>query len=127
MKKLLLLVLIVLVVFAVLNRDRIYVRDPLASVTRDAVAESGVQVYINHNNDVLLEHDTAPAYMTLLQHGQPVGAPRLLPCIHFMACLTDAAIQPVLVLSRAAHIESMTSAQVAFRDDQGREAVVTLH
>jgi len=127
MKKLLLLVLIVLVVFAVLNRDRIYVRDPLAVVTRDGVAESGVQVFINHNNDVLLEHDAVPAYVTLLQHGQPVGAPKLLPCIHFVACLTDAAVQPVLVSNRAAHIESMSSAQVTFRDDKDREAVVTLH
>jgi hypothetical protein len=127
MKKLLALVLIVLVVFVVLNRERIYVRDPLATVTRDAVAESGVQVFINYNNDVLLEHDDRPSYLTLLQHGQPVGSPRIVRCIHFVACMTEAPVAPVLVANPDAHIESMTSKQVAFHDASGREAVVTLH
>ncbi len=127
MKKLLSLLLIVLIVFAVYNRDRIYVRDPLASVTRNGVPETGVQVFINFHNNVLLEHDDNPRYITLLQHGQPVGAPPLVPCIHYIACLTAEVISPVLITSRKAHIESMTDKTVTFLDDQNREAVVTLH
>ncbi len=127
MKKLLALVLLVLVVFVVINRERIYVRDPLASVTRDDVAEAGVQVFIDYNNDVLLEHDDLPRYLTLLQHGQPVGSPRIVHCLHFVACMTEAAVAPVLVAGPSAHIESMTSKRVAFHDADGREAVVTLH
>jgi hypothetical protein len=127
MKKLLALVLLVVVVFVALNRERIYVRDPLASVTRDAVAEPGVQVFTNYNNDVLLEHDDRPRYLTLLQHGQPVGSPRIVHCIHFVACMTEAPIPPVIIAAPTAHIESMTSKQVAFHDATGREAVVTLY
>jgi hypothetical protein len=104
----------------------LYVRDPLASVTRDGVAEAGVQVFLNYNNDVLLEHDDRPRYLTLLQHGQPVGAPRIVRCIHFVACMTEADVAPVLVANPDAHIESMTSKEVAFHDADGREAIMTL-
>ncbi len=127
MKKLLALVLLVLVVFAVLNRSRIYVRDPLASVTRDGAAESGVQVFIDYNNDVLLEHDDFPRYLTLVQHDRPVGAPKSMHCLHFLACMMDEAVEPVLIVSQSARVESMTDKSVAFRDDKNREALVTLH
>jgi hypothetical protein len=127
MKKLLAVLLLVLIVFAVLNRERLYVRNPLASVSRNGVAESGVQVFINQRNDVLLEHDDAPRYVTLVQHDQPVGTPRLLHCVHFMACMTETAVEPVIGSGGGAHIELMTSRSVAFRDAQGREAVVKLY
>jgi len=127
MKKLLALILLVLVVFAVLNRDRIYVRDPLASITRDGSPETGVQIFINHRNDVLLEHDDSPRYLTLIQQGQPIGVPKLLHCLHFLACMTDSPTAPVLIISRSAHLESANSKQLTFRDDQNREAVITLH
>jgi hypothetical protein len=126
MKKILLLLVLVLIVFVAYNRQRIYVRDPFASVTRNGEPEAGVQVLINYSNDVLLEHDAAPRYATLLQHGQPVGSPRVLQCLHFLACMAESDIAPVLVVNRNAHIESMTGKSVAFRDDQDREAVVML-
>jgi hypothetical protein len=126
MKKLLLLLTLLLVVFAAYNRQRIYVRDPLGSVTRNGVAEPGVQVYINYSNDVLLEQDAVPRYATLLQHGQPVGLPRILHCLHFLACMTESDIAPVLVPNRKAHLESMSGKSVAFYDDDDREAVVSL-
>jgi len=127
MKKLLALLLLVLIVFAVLNRERLYLRDPFAGITRNGVAETGVQIFINQNNDVLLEHDDPTRYVTLVQHGQPVGTPKLLRCVHFMACMTEAAVEPVIVSGGSARIESMSSRTVAFRDAQGREAIVKLY
>jgi hypothetical protein len=126
MKKLLVVLTLVLVVFVAYNRQRVYVRDPLASVTRNGLPEAGVQVFINYNNDVLLEHDGAPRYATLLQHGQPVGLPRVLHCLHFLACMTEADVAPVLVPNGKAHIEAMSGKSVAFQDDDNREAVVSL-
>jgi hypothetical protein len=125
-KKVLLLIVVVLAVFAVYNRQRLYVRDPLANVTRDGVEEKGVQVYINYSNDVLLENDNPPRYATLLQKGQPLGSPRVIQCVHWLACLTEADVAPVLVRTRDQHIEAMTAKAATFRDDAGREAVVTL-
>ncbi len=86
-----------------------------------------MQVFINYNNDVLLEHDDRPRYLTLLQHGQPVGSPRIVHCIHFVACMTEAPVAPVVVANPDAHIESMSSKQIAFHDANDREAMVTLH
>jgi len=127
MKKLLAFLLLVLVASLIYSRDRLYVRDPMAMVTRDGVAESGVQVFVNRRHDVLLEHDGAPRYVTLMQHGQPVGTPKLLRCLHFVACLTETAVEPVLVSGGGARIEGMAGRSVAFRDPQGREAVVKLY
>ena len=127
MKKLFLLLTLVVIVFVVYNHQRIYLHDPLGSVTRDGVKEEGVQVFINYSNDVLLEHDGSPRYATLLQHGQPVGSPRMLQCMHFVGCMSESDVAPVLVANPKAHIESMSSKAVSFVDDSGREAVVTLH
>ena len=58
MKKLLLLVIfVVFLVFVLINRNRLYVRDPLGSVARDGVKEAGAQVYINFQNAVLIENE----------------------------------------------------------------------
>ena len=73
MRKLILLLVVVAVVFVVWNRQRLYVRDPLGSVVRDGVKEQGAQVLINYSNDVLLQNYNAPMYVTLIQHGEPCG------------------------------------------------------
>ena len=53
MKRIFALLLICLIVFIALRRQRIFLRDPLANVTRDGTAVGGVQVMINYTNDVL--------------------------------------------------------------------------
>ena len=75
-----------------MNRQRIYVRDPLATVFRDDGKQSGVQVFINASNDVLLWQEAEPGeYRTLLQGWNKMpGAPSYLICVRWMACLTDA-------------------------------------
>jgi hypothetical protein len=125
LKKFFLLLTLILVVFVVYNRQRLYVRDPLGSVMRDGVKEQGAQVFINHSNDVLLENDNAPMYVTLVQHGQPVGTPAKLGCIHFLACMTDADVATLVVADPGA-VESMSGRTVAFRDAGGRETVIKL-
>ena len=72
-------------------RQRIYVRDPLATVYRGDVPQAGVQVFINYSNDVLLEKEDGPdPYRILIQDLNRVpGAPMTLTCIHWIACLTD--------------------------------------
>ena len=125
MKKLIALLVIVLVVFVVVERKRVFVRDPLASVTRAGEKVSGEQVYINFYNDVLLENDNPPMLVMLVEKGQPVGIPTKLRCIHWLACLTDADAASALPLN--AKIQSMSSKAVRFQDENAREWVVTLH
>ena len=54
MKTFLLLVLLLLLVLVAVDRQRIYVRDPMATVTRNDVQQSGVQVFVSFSGDVLL-------------------------------------------------------------------------
>lgn len=77
--------------FIVLNRQRVYVRDPMATVFRNDVKQSGVQVFINYSNDVLLWRDAEPgAYRILVQGWNKMpGTPAVLKCIRYMACLAD--------------------------------------
>jgi hypothetical protein len=124
-KKLIALLIIVLVVFVVVERKRVFVRDPLASVTRSGQKVSGEQVYINYYNDVLLENDNPPMQVTVVEKGQPIGVPTKLRCIHWVACLSDADAPSALRLNEA--IESMSSKAVRFRDETAQPWVVTLH
>lgn len=124
MKKLIALLVILLVVFVVVERKRVYVRDPLASVTRAGDKVSGEQVYINFYNDVLLENDNPSMLVMAVEKGQPIGVPTKLRCIHWVACLTDADAATTLPLN--ATIESMSGKTVRFRDDNSQPWVVAL-
>ena len=125
MKKLILLAVVVFVVFVVVERQRLFLRDPLAKVTRDNVIEDNMRVYINYSNDVLLEHTEAPVTLTIVQHGQHLGTPRVLRCIHWMACMTDVA-QADLIETMTEPVGEMSGKLVEFKDDKGRDVRVTL-
>ena len=125
MKKLIALLVILLVVFVVVERKRVFVRDPLASVTRAGEKVDGEQVYINYYNDVLLENDNPPMLVMVVEKGQPVGVPTKLRCIHWLACLTDADAASALPLN--ASVQSMSGKEARFRDESGRPWVITLH
>jgi hypothetical protein len=133
MKKLIALLVLALIVFAVVYRQRLYVRDPLGSVTRNAVKEAGAQVYINWSNDVLLENDDPPAgvrsemTLTLVQHARPIGVPKQMHCLHWLLCMADADEATLTAPDPGTYIESMSSKQVVFHDYNGHQAVVTLH
>ena len=130
MKKLIILIILILTVLAIVYRQRLYVRDPLGSVTRDGVHEDGAQVYVNWSSDVLLENDAPPNHqpmtLTLIQHARPIGLPAQMHCLHWLLCLTDADHATLVAPDPGAYIESMSNKQVTFHDYSGREAVITL-
>lgn len=126
MKKVLLILFVLLVAFVVYNRQRIFVRDPFGTLTRGGLKEEGAQIFINYSNDVLIENDRAPMYLTLLQHDQPVGTPNISFCMHWAFCMTDADKATFSAVAPTASIESMSNKLVTFIGGDGRKAVVTL-
>jgi len=125
LKKLILLLVLLFIVFVVYNRQRLYLRDPLANVTHDGVKEDGTQVFINYSNDVLLENDNPPMYVKVIQHNNHVGLPVALKCVHFVVCLADADVVTLVEPDTRAAVESMTGKTVTFRENK-QENVVTL-
>ncbi len=125
MKKFVILVAVVMVALIVVWRQRLFVRDPLGGVVRDGVKEAGAQVYINYSNDVLVENDNDPAYLLVVQHGQHVGTPVRLKCVHWMACLSEADMTP-LVQTMDVTVNEMSSKLVEFTDKAGHVERVTL-
>ena len=126
MRKLILLLVVVAVVFVVWNRQRLYVRDPLGSVMRDGVKEAGAQVLINYSNDVLVQNYNAPMYVLLVQHGNRVGTPAEMHCVAYVACLMDADEPTFISTEEGAKVSEMTGKVVEYRDAKGRDVVVTL-
>ena len=125
-RKFILLLVVIAIVFVVWNRQRLYVRDPLGSVVRDGVKEQGAQVLINYSNDVLLQNYNAPMYVTLIQHSNRVGTPVQMHCVAYVACLLDADVPTFLVTDEGAKVTTMTGKMVEYRDANGRDTVVTL-
>jgi len=126
MKKIILLLVVVAVVFVVWSRQRLYVRDPLGSVMRDGVKEAGAQVLINYSNDVLVQNYNAPMYVLLVQHGNRVGTPAEMHCVAYVACLMDADEPAFISTEEGAKVSEMTGKVVEYRDAKGRDVVVTL-
>ena len=125
MRKVIALLVVLLAAFVIFNRYRVYVRDPLATVTRAGVKEDGAQVFINYANDVLIENDRAPRYVELVQHGQNAGVPQKITCIHWSACLLDENVATLLMPDPPVHVEVMNNKLVQFHDSKG-ETDVTL-
>ena len=126
MKKIILLLVVVAVVFVVWSRQRLYVRDPLGSVMRDGVKEAGAQVLINYSNDVLVQNYNAPMYVLLVQHGNRVGTPAEMHCVAYVACLMDADEPAFMSTEEGAKVSEMPGKVVEYRDAKGRDVVVTL-
>jgi hypothetical protein len=126
-KKWIALALAVVIVLAVYNRNRIFVRDPLGSVSRNGAKEAGAQVYINYSNDVLMENDNSPTYILLVQHDNHTGSPIELHCMHWLMCITDADAATMMQPSPSIVVEQMSSKSVHFVDADKRDTVVTLH
>ncbi len=126
MRKLVLVVLVVVSWFVFTNRERLFLRDPIATLTRNGVKEGGAQIFINYDNDVLIENDRSPMYLNIVQHDQPVGAPDILKCIHYLLCRAREYPAPQALALPGARVEAMTPKQVRFRDEAGREVVVQL-
>jgi hypothetical protein len=138
MKILLFVVFLILLGLVLLNRQRVYLRDPLATVYKStaqdgsgAVKQAGVQVYINYSNDVLLLHEAqAGGYSLLVQHwNKTPGTPVELKCIHWMACLANADQADLLPVQAGPTFDpkvQMTDREVSFLDPRGAWTRVTL-
>lgn len=130
------LVGLALVVFLVVCRDRIFLRDPIAKVTRDGVAVEHIQVMINYPNDVLLDETGKGVHtLSLVQHWNKLAATPTAPlgCIAFTACLMDAdqaSATPIIPGSRGRRSAfegvTMTNRRVEFVDEEGAFVQVTL-
>jgi hypothetical protein len=101
MKTTLTVLVVLFFVALIYYRQRVYVRDPLATVYRNDVQQSGVEVFINYSNDVLLEQDTGPTpYRILVQNWNKMpGTPLTLTCLRWTACFTEAEKAPTVPLT----------------------------
>ena len=98
-KTILALAFVVILGLIIIDRQRVYLRDPIATVYRNDAPQSGIQVYQNYSNDILIEDDGDNPFRILVQHwNQTPGTPVRLTCMRWMACLAgadQAAIQPL--------------------------------
>ena len=120
-------VVIVLVVF----RQRLFVRDPLATVERNGARQAEYRVYLNYFNDILVE-DVAGNRRFLVQakDGTPMvpGFPLHLQCVTGTACLTDSDLAPTQPLGGSGYtgMVDMTSSHITFVDGDGAAMRVEL-
>jgi hypothetical protein len=132
-KTILIVAFLVLLALIFMNRQRVFVRDPLATVYHNDVKQSGVEVFINFSNDVLMERDRdSGSYWTLLQGWNRMpGTPTVLKCLRWMVCLTDADHATVLPMEWSGKGKynprvTMTSTEVSFADGDGATMQVEL-
>ena len=131
MKKLLLLLIIGFVVFVAFYHMRLFVWDPLATVTRDGVKDTDARAMINFANDVLLEdNEGGRLRLYLVQHTQsgPV-VPAHLDCLGSVACLTDAdrATGTLIPSHGSAGTFTVGDRNSGFTDENGQLVAVRLH
>jgi hypothetical protein len=119
---------LLLVVLAVVFRQRIYVRDPLGKVERNGVAQDGERLYINYSNDVLVE-DAARHRFVLVQGWSALpGVPQHLFCFTGLMCWTDAdraAVDPVEGIGGKTPAV-MSAKEVTFVDESGAKVRAAL-
>lgn len=137
MKKIFVLLAVALIVFVVIYRQQIYVWDPLATVSRDALKQGSVRVMINYSNDILMDdNSTTTRNIYLVQHWNMAAqfATGQLRCIEYLACMTDAeqATGEKLVPGSRGKREAyegvtMTTKRIKFVDEHGALVEVVLH
>jgi hypothetical protein len=133
MKNILFVAAVILAALIYIYRQRLYLRDPLGTVYRDEVKQSGLQVFINSEHDLLLVKDDVPgAYRILVQHWDRLpGAPVNLTCLRWTACLTNAdnvPIVPIVWNGKGTYDPKVTMSdrEVSFVDGDGVRVRVVL-
>ena len=128
MRKILIVGTLLLAVFVAVFRQRIFVRDPLGKVERNAVALDGKRLYINYSNDVLVEDSEKHTFVLVQGWSMVPGVPQHLFCFTGLLCWTDAdratvfPVEGVGGRTRAV----MTAKEVTFVDESGAGVRVTL-
>jgi hypothetical protein len=119
MKKVILILVLIAIVFIAVMRNRLFLRDPFATVFIDGEKQSGTQVYINFQNEVFLENDNPPAFIKVIQHNNHIGPPTEMHGMHWLVMLSDADVAPLLQPDTTSVVDSMTAKQVVYH--QGRQ------
>jgi hypothetical protein len=128
LKKILIVGTMLLIIFVVVFRQRIFLRDPLGKVERDGTVQDGTHVYINYSNDILVEDAMAnKRYLVEGWNGVP-GVPKHLACLTALACWTDADHATMFPLESARNqVPAVMSAkEVKFTDETGAGIKVQL-
>ena len=129
MRKLIVLLIVVFVVFVAVYRERLYLRDPLGKVERAGVRQESEKVFINYANDVLLQAPDGTQSILVQGRGAVPGQPEHLFCVRELMCMTDADTAPVIPLTGASanrQLPTMTSDEVHFNDANGVGVAVQL-
>ena len=136
MKKLIALLVVGFVVFLVVYKQRIYLRDPIAKVTRDGQPVEATQVMINYPADLLLlDKSDGRNRIYLVQHwNMALGTPTApVKCFQGLTCMTNAdqateAMVLVGARGRRPAFEgvTMTDRRVEFVDEDGALVQVVL-
>jgi thiazole synthase ThiGH ThiG subunit len=127
MKRILILLTLVLVCFIAINRQRIYLRDPLATVYRNDIKQEGVHVFINYTNDVLVQTGSftrVTSYVVQNWNATP-GTPIELKCVQELACLAQDDHVPVLPIAGVS-AATMTNREISFTDETKATIRITL-
>ena len=124
------MILLFLVFMAVVlvNRRRLYIRDPLGRVERSGVRVEGARVYINFANDVLVEEPGRESRYMVQNWNMRPGVPKWLSCVRWMACWTEGNQAELVPLGGAGYHPrvEMSNREVSFADGSGVPVKVTL-
>lgn len=124
MKKLFTLLLLAFLVFLVLYHQRLFLRDPLGSLYVDGTRVPA-QIFINYSNDVLVLRDTAQPLLVQNWDHTP-GNTKVLPCLHYIACLTESDQAPKFPLAVKPAQVTMTNREVTFPDEQNKPTRIVI-
>lgn len=120
MRKILLLLIVLFVVFVVVYRDRLFLRDPIAKLERKGVAQTGEAVYINFSNDILVQENSGKRMFVVQHRDRLPHMPAGLTCFQGLACLTpeNSSLAESSAVANG-HLATMTDRVVTFTDDDG--------
>jgi hypothetical protein len=128
LRKILIVGTLLLLVFVVVFRQRIFVRDPLGKVERNGAAQDGTRLYINYSNDVLMEDSARHQFVLVQGWSARPGVPQHLFCLTGLVCWTDAdkaAVFPVEGIGGRTPAV-MSAKEVTFVDESGAKVRVGL-
>jgi len=128
MLKILALLFVLFAALVIVNRQRLFLRDPLAEVERNGVKVEGARVYINFSNDVMLEEPGLSKRTIVQQWNLRPGVPDRLSCVRWMFCWTEADRAESASLGGGGYqpMVQMSSHEVSFVDGGGVPVKVTL-
>jgi hypothetical protein len=116
------------VVLLTLNRQRVFLRDPLGTAYRNNVEIRDTRIYINYSNDVVVESLEEQRLYIVQNWNKIPGTPKQLHCVYGMMCWTDADHAEAMPLGGASYEPNtqMSDREVSFNDGYGIGIRVTL-